>query len=89
MPMTMILLICLLIVKRGLLENFIELMDTCFEKTGCVPQSSKHKLLVHKTHGGGLMGHFGVKKTLEVSHEHFFWPRMKHDVERICGRCVT
>ena len=35
------------------------------------------------------MGHFGVKKTLDVLHEHFFWPKMKHDVERICSKCMT
>jgi hypothetical protein len=46
-------------------------------------------LLVHEAHGGGLMGHFGVRKTLEILHEHFFWPRMRRDVTRICGRCIT
>jgi len=35
------------------------------------------------------MGPFGVRKTLEILHEHFFWPRMRRDVTRICGRCIT
>lgn len=35
------------------------------------------------------MGHFGVIKTLAILQEHFYWPHMKRDVERICGRCVT
>ena len=30
------------------------------------------------------MGHFGIAKTLDVLKEHFFWPHMKRDVERIC-----
>jgi len=47
-----------------------------------------HELLVREAHGG-LMGYFGVKKTLDVVHEHFFWPKMKLDVERIFGRCIT
>lgn len=34
-------------------------------------------------HGEGLMGHFGITKTLEVVLEHFFWPDMRRDVERI------
>ena len=55
----------------------------------CVPNSSMCELLVCKAHGGGLMGHFGVRKTLEVLHEHFFWPKMKRDVERVCVRCIT
>nr|XP_027082275.1 uncharacterized protein LOC113704586 [Coffea arabica] len=35
-----------------------------------------------EAHGGGLMGHFGVAKTLSILQEHFYWPRMKRDVER-------
>jgi len=37
----------------------------------------------------GLMGHFGVKRTSDILHEHFFWPKMKHDVEKICNRGVA
>ena len=55
----------------------------------CVPNSSMRELLVREAHGGGLMGHFGVRKTLDVLQEHFFWPKMKRDVERVCARCVT
>ncbi|RVX14849.1 Retrovirus-related Pol polyprotein from transposon 17.6 [Vitis vinifera] len=55
----------------------------------CVPNSSMRELLVYEAHGGGLMGHFGVRKTLEVLHEHCFWPKMKRDVERACARCIT
>ena len=38
----------------------------------CVPNSSMRELLVRETHEGGLMSHFGVRKTLEVLHEHIF-----------------
>ncbi|RVW19408.1 Transposon Ty3-G Gag-Pol polyprotein [Vitis vinifera] len=55
----------------------------------CVPNSSMRELLVREAHGGGLMGHFGVRKTLDVLHEHFFWPKMKRDVERACARCIA
>jgi hypothetical protein len=44
---------------------------------------------VRESHSGGLMGHFGVVKTLDVLHEHFFWPHMKRDVERIVSKCIT
>jgi len=55
----------------------------------CVPICSLRELLVREAHGGGLMGHFGVRKTLEVLIEHFFWPPVKRDVERICEKCTT
>ncbi|KAL6322767.1 hypothetical protein AAG906_018648 [Vitis piasezkii] len=50
---------------------------------------SMHFLKVRESHGGGLMGDFGVAKTLAILQEHFYWSHMKRDVERICGRCVT
>ena len=55
----------------------------------CVPNCSIRDLLVRESHGGGLMGHFGIAKTLAMLQEHFYWPHMKRDVERVCGRCVT
>ena len=55
----------------------------------CVPLSSMHELLVREAHGGGLMGYFGVVKTLDVLHEHFYQPKMKKDVQRICDKCIT
>ena len=60
-----------------------------YENRLCVPNCSLRDLFVREAHGGGLMGHFGIAKTLEVMKEHFHWPHMKRDVERICGRCNT
>ena len=47
-------------------------MSTCLENRLCVPDSSMRELLVRKAHGGGLMGHFGVRRTLDMLHEQFF-----------------
>jgi hypothetical protein len=52
------------------------------------PNSSMRELLVHEAYGGGLMGHFGVRKTLYVLHEQFFFffcKKMKRDMEIVCG----
>jgi hypothetical protein len=35
------------------------------------------------------MGHFGVKKIEHVRAAQFFWPKMRHDVERYISRCTT
>ncbi|KAI3740084.1 hypothetical protein L2E82_30502 [Cichorium intybus] len=55
----------------------------------CVPKHAIRELLVCEAHGGGLAGHFGVTKTLEVLKDHFFWPKMLEDVTKIVGKCVT
>ena len=55
----------------------------------CMPNCSMRELLMQESHGGGLMGHFGVVQTLAILQEHFYLLHMKRDVERICGRCVT
>ena len=46
-------------------------MVICLNRIDCVPVSSLRELLVREANGGGLMGHFGVTKTLDVLHEHF------------------
>jgi hypothetical protein len=35
------------------------------------------------------MGHFGIAKTLDILHEHFYWSNLKRDVQRIYDRCIT
>ena len=35
------------------------------------------------------MGHFGAKKIVDILAGHFFWPKMKRDVERFVPRCTT
>jgi hypothetical protein len=55
----------------------------------CVPASFVGLLFLQEAHGCGLMGHFGVKKTEDVLATHFFWPKMRHDVERYVSRCTT
>ena len=35
------------------------------------------------------MGHFGAKKTEDVLATHFYWPKMRRDVERFMAHCTT
>ena len=64
-------------------------MGICLKREKCVPNSSLREFLVREAHSGSLMGHFGVKKTLDTLHEHFFLQKMRRYVERICSRCIT
>ncbi|WVZ71118.1 hypothetical protein U9M48_019739 [Paspalum notatum var. saurae] len=55
----------------------------------CIPVGSVRLFLLQKAHGGGLMSHFGAKKTEAVLSAHFFWPKMRRDVERFVSHCTT
>jgi hypothetical protein len=55
----------------------------------CVPASFVCLLFLQEAHGGGLMRHFRVTKTEDVLVAYFFWPKMRHDVERYGSRCST
>ncbi|WVZ76705.1 hypothetical protein U9M48_024657 [Paspalum notatum var. saurae] len=55
----------------------------------CIPVGSVRLLLLQEAHGGGLMGHFGAKKTEAVLSAHFIWPKMRRDIERFVSRCTT
>ncbi|KAK1611265.1 hypothetical protein QYE76_034938 [Lolium multiflorum] len=37
----------------------------------------------------GLMGHFGREKTLLMLADHFYWPKMRRDVDKYVKRCIT
>ncbi|KAL2248274.1 UNVERIFIED_CONTAM: Transposon Ty3-G Gag-Pol polyprotein [Sesamum indicum] len=48
----------------------------------CVPNYSVRSLLL-EAHSGGLIGHFGISKTLGVLSKHFYWPKMCRDIKNI------
>ena len=59
------------------------------DKRLCVPKSSMRELFIREAHEGGLMGHFGIPKRLNILHEHFFRSHMKHDVHKFYDRCLV
>ncbi|KAH0716655.1 hypothetical protein KY290_012917 [Solanum tuberosum] len=75
--------------KLGPFEKF-NLQDEFLFKENklCVPNCSLRELFVREAHCGGLMGHFGVPKTLGILSEHFYWPSMRKDVEKVCSYCL-
>ena len=79
-----------MLVSRVLLISFTSMKVFLFKENKlCIPNCSLRELLVLESHGGELMGHFGVAKTLDMLKEHFFWPHMRKHVEKICSNCVT
>jgi len=55
----------------------------------CVSHGSLRQSLVREAHEGWIMGHFGVAKTLDTLHEHFFWPHMHKSVHSLCDKCIA
>jgi hypothetical protein len=55
----------------------------------CVPASFMCLLFLQEAHDGSLMGYFGVKKIEDVLAAHFFWSKMRRDVERYVPQCTT
>ena len=77
--------------KEGRMWNKFVIDDIFVSRANniCIPASSVCLLLLQEVHGGGLMGHFGVKKKEDVLATHFFWPKMGRDIERFVARCTT
>jgi hypothetical protein len=74
-------------VKHG--TNSSSMMGLCVRANKlCIPASSIRLLLLQGAHGGGLMGHFGVKKTEDILAAHFFWSKMRREVVRFVARCT-
>ncbi|KAK1608914.1 hypothetical protein QYE76_032587 [Lolium multiflorum] len=52
------------------------------------PEETK-EIQKQESHAGGLMGHFEREKTLLMLADHFYWPKMRRDVDRYVKRCIT
>ncbi|KAI0529217.1 hypothetical protein KFK09_001764 [Dendrobium nobile] len=48
----------------------------------CIPRGSNRLAIITECHEGGLMGHFGRDKTLNLIQEKFYWPLLSRDVGR-------
>jgi len=55
----------------------------------CILVGFVRLLLLQEAHRGGMMGHFGAKKTVDILATHFFWPQTRRDVERFVACCTT
>jgi hypothetical protein len=76
--------------KKGAFNNFYKHVGFLFrEKRLCIPKGSIRELLVKEAHGGNLMGPFRMTETLSILQEHFYWSKMRREVERHYCLCFT
>ena len=55
-------------------------------KQAVVPQHLR-KLVMEKTHGGPLGGHFAVNKLYKALATHWYWEKMYADIQDFCKNC--
>ncbi|XP_044464428.1 uncharacterized protein LOC123194976 [Mangifera indica] len=59
--------------EKAAFEKFYKHNDYLFRLIKlCVSKCSLRLMLIREAHEGGLMGHFGIAKTLDILQEHFF-----------------
>ena len=70
--------------KEGQTRNKFVLTDGFVSRANklSILTSSMHMLLLQEADVGGLMGHFGVKKTDDIIPSHFVWFKMRRAMER-------
>ena len=71
-------------------DNFLLQDDYLFHATQlCIPQGSTRDFIILKIHAGGLAGHFGRNKTIELLERQLFWPNLKRNVNQVISQCRT
>ncbi|XP_060182363.1 uncharacterized protein LOC132612033 [Lycium barbarum] len=75
---------------QGRRVDRFQLVDGFLFKDGsvCVPMSSWREFFIKEAHSDGMMGHFGVAKTLDILGEQFYWPKIQHDVKNLYVQCL-
>ena len=51
----------------------------------CIPCTSIRDFLSWEVHAGGLTGHFGWNKMIEVVEYRFYWPSLKKNAAKVVG----
>jgi hypothetical protein len=54
----------------------------------CVPTSERAKL-IWEPHYSRMAGHFGMEKTVVVLQKHFYWPKLRQDVDKYIKSCIA
>jgi hypothetical protein len=53
-----------------------------------IPSSGREKL-IWEAHYSRVVGHFGVKKTVAMLQKHFYWLKLRQDVDKYIKACTA
>jgi hypothetical protein len=51
--------------------------------------SSEHTKMIWNAHYSQVVGHFGIKNIVEVLQKHFYWPKLRQDVDNYIRSYTT
>jgi hypothetical protein len=54
----------------------------------CVPTRERAKM-IWEAHYSRVAGHFGIEKTVVVLQKHFYWPKLRQDVNKYIRSCTS
>jgi hypothetical protein len=68
--------------ENSVVTNF-HLQDGLLCRLGhlCIPSSERAKL-IWEAHYSRVAGHFGIEKTMAVLQKHFYWLKLRQDVDK-------
>jgi hypothetical protein len=78
-----------MLVANTVVDNF-HLQDGLLCRLGhiCVPSSERVKM-IWESHYSRVEGHFGVKKTVAMLQKHFYWPKLRQEVNKYVRSCIA
>jgi hypothetical protein len=54
----------------------------------CVPSSERVKM-IWESHYSRVAGHFGIEKTVAMLQKHFYWPKLRQEVNKYIRSCTA
>jgi hypothetical protein len=54
----------------------------------CVPSSEREKL-IWEAHYSQVAGHFDIENIVELLQQHFYWSKLRHDVNKYIRSCIS
>jgi hypothetical protein len=54
----------------------------------CVP-TSEHAKLIWEAHYSRVAGHLGIEKYVVVLQKHFYWPKIRQDINKYIRSCTA